>query len=244
MASPVFTVAQSYDEFTPRLTWYESWKRLLDVTLALVGLVITLPIMLVAALCVKLTSRGPALYSQIRLGMGGRPFRIYKLRTMAHNCEAKTGPCWSTKGDPRVTRLGRFLRASHIDELPQLWNILIGHMSLIGPRPERPEMVHTLRQVIPHYEQRMAQRPGLTGLAQVQLPPDSDLESVRIKLAHDLYYLERMSFWVDVRILMATAGTVLSVPAAMTCSVLALPGGQIVEQRYKQRSVVPELQSV
>jgi lipopolysaccharide/colanic/teichoic acid biosynthesis glycosyltransferase len=220
----------------------------LDFTLALLGLIVSLPMLLVGALLVKLTSRGPVLYSQIRLGQGGRPFRIYKLRTMTHNCEALTGPCWSTVGDPRITGVGRFLRRTHVDELPQLWNILIGDMSLIGPRPERPEMVNTLEKVIPRYRQRMADLPGLTGLAQIQLPPDTDLSSVRKKLAHDLYYLERMSFWLDVRIVLATVGKVLGVPAAATKFILALPGGKAVEQHFEHQveesMVVPELQAV
>jgi lipopolysaccharide/colanic/teichoic acid biosynthesis glycosyltransferase len=247
MSGDVLVVQQSGDELTPCRTWYAVLKRPLDGILALLGLFLSLPILLPAALLVKLTSRGPVFYSQIRLGSGGRPFRIYKLRTMAHNCEAKSGPCWSTKGDPRVTTLGRFLRRTHVDELPQLWNIFIGDMSLIGPRPERPEMVCTLEKVIPRYRQRMTDRPGLTGLAQVQLPPDTDLNSVRAKLAHDLYYLERSGLWLDFRILLATAAKLLGIPVNVTCTVLALPGGKSVEQRYEQvadeRAGLPELQS-
>jgi lipopolysaccharide/colanic/teichoic acid biosynthesis glycosyltransferase len=170
---------------------------------------------------------------------------------MTNNCEAVSGPQWSTKGDPRVTRLGRFLRRTHIDELPQLWNILIGDMSLIGPRPERPEMVRTLEQVIPRYRERMTDRPGLTGLAQVQLPPDTDLDSVRSKLAHDLCYLERAGLWLDFRIVLATAAKVFGVPAGASRAVLCLPGGPAVEASYKQTveraavtpHVVPGLQS-
>jgi lipopolysaccharide/colanic/teichoic acid biosynthesis glycosyltransferase len=247
MSSAVLTVQPSGDELTPRRSWYAFVKRPLDAVLALLGLIVSLPILLPAALLVKLTSRGPVLYSQVRLGAGGRPFWIYKLRTMAHNCEAQSGPCWSTKGDPRVTPLGRFLRRTHLDELPQLWNILIGDMSLIGPRPERPEMVRTLEKVLPRYRQRMADRPGLTGLAQVQLPPDTDLNSVRAKLAHDLYYLERSGFWFDIRILLATAAKIMGIPAGVTRSVLALPGGKSVEQQYERAvdegAAVPELQS-
>jgi lipopolysaccharide/colanic/teichoic acid biosynthesis glycosyltransferase len=236
MSSVILAVTHHGDESTARRTWYARLKHLLDATLALLGLILSMPVLLPAALLVKLTSRGPMLYSQIRLGLGGRPFRIYKLRTMSHNCEALSGPCWSTKGDPRVTAFGRFLRRTHIDELPQLWNILVGDMSLVGPRPERPEMVRTLEQVIPRYRERMAERPGLTGLAQVQLPPDTDLNSVRSKLAHDLYYLERVGFWFDLRILLATVGSVLGVPSAATCALLALPGGKGVQQHFDRRS--------
>ena len=234
MSSAALTIKPLCDAAAHRAAWYARLKRLLDAVLALVGLVVSLPVLLAAALLVKLTSRGPVLYSQVRLGLGGRPFRIYKLRTMTNNCEALSGPCWSTRGDPRVTRVGRFLRRTHLDELPQLWNILIGDMSLVGPRPERPEMVHGLQQVIPRYRERMADRPGLTGLAQVQLPPDTDLDSVRSKLAHDLCYLERAGLWLDFRIVLATAARVLGVPATMTRAVLGLPGGAAVERAYRQ----------
>lgn len=248
MNDPVVAVGPTGDDPNLRRTWYEGTKRPLDFSLAFFGLIVSLPVLLSAALLVKLTSRGPIFYSQIRLGLGGRLFRIYKLRTMIHNCEALSGPCWSSQGDPRVTRLGRFLRRTHLDELPQLWNILIGDMSLIGPRPERPEIVGTLEKVIPRYRQRLAELPGLTGLAQVQLPPDTDLNSVRRKLAYDLYYLERFDLWFDVRILLATFAKVLGVPANTTRSLLALPTSEAVEQHYVQGvedlAVVPELQAV
>ena len=139
----------------------------------------------------KLTSRGPALYLQLRMGRNGKPFPIYKIRTMHYQCEKKSGAQWSTPGDSRILPLGRWLRRMHIDELPQLWNVIRGDMSLIGPRPERPEFVPQLEQAIAHYGQRLLLRPGVTGLAQVQLPADTDLNSVRTKLAYDLYYLRQ-----------------------------------------------------
>src|SRR5207253_4196733 len=142
----------------------------------------------------------PVFYSQIRLGRGGKPFAIYKIRTMTHNCEKVSGAQWSTPGDARITPVGRFLRKTHLDELPQLWNVLRADMSLVGPRPERPEFVPKLEHALPRYRDRLAVRPGVSGLAQVQLPPDTDLASVRRKLAHDLFYVERMSFWLDLRI--------------------------------------------
>jgi len=251
MSSAALTIKRTHVEAPPRPAWYGRLKRFLDAVLALVGLVVSLPILLPAALLVKLTSRGPMLYSQVRLGLAGRPFRIYKLRTMTDNCEAVSGPRWSTKGDPRVTWLGRFLRRTHIDELPQLWNIFVGDMSLVGPRPERPDMVRTLEQVIPRYRERMTDRPWLTGLAQVQLPPDTDLDSVRSKLAHDLCYLERAGLWLDFRIVLATVAKVLGVPAGAGRAVLCLPGGPAVEASYRQTvegaavtpPVVPGLQS-
>src|SRR5207249_2271789 len=160
--------------------------------------------MLLGAVLVKLTSPGPILYSQTRLGRHGRSYTIYKIRSMSHNCEKQSGPRWSTAGDSRVTPIGRLLRRTHVDELPQLWNVLRGEMSLIGPRPERPEFVPQLERALPQYRQRLLVRPGVTGLAQVQLPPDSDLASVRRKLAYDLYYVHGCNFCLDVQLLLAT----------------------------------------
>src|SRR5207245_99711 len=135
-----------------------------EFVLALVLLLISIPVLAVAALLVKLTSRGPILYSQVRLGKGGRPYKLYKIRTMGVDSE-EHGARWSRPGDPRVTLVGRFLRKTHLDELPQLWNILRGHMHLIGPRPERPEFIPKLAEAIPHYHDRLLIRPGITGLA-------------------------------------------------------------------------------
>jgi lipopolysaccharide/colanic/teichoic acid biosynthesis glycosyltransferase len=208
-------------------------KRALDVLLALVFCVPALPLVLFAGLLVKLTSRGPLLYSQVRLGLGGRPFRIFKIRSMVADSE-KNGACWSTPGDPRVTRAGRFLRRTHLDELPQLWNVLRGDMSLVGPRPERPEFVPTLEVAVPHYRDRLQVRPGLTGLAQVQLPPDTDLESVERKLACDLCYLQGVGFWLDLRLLLATVCYVLGWSCRWPCRVLRLPPAAGAEAAYRE----------
>jgi lipopolysaccharide/colanic/teichoic acid biosynthesis glycosyltransferase len=186
-------------------------RRFLDFTLALVLAAVAVPVVALAALAVRLTSRGPAFYTQVRTGKGGRPFTIYKLRSMIHKCESLTGPRWTMPGDPRITPIGWLLRFTHIDELPQLLNVLKGEMSLIGPRPERPEFVAELEQLIPDYAERHCVTPGITGLAQVQLPPDTDVESVRRKLIFDLHYIRNISFWLDVRILMATALHMLGV---------------------------------
>jgi lipopolysaccharide/colanic/teichoic acid biosynthesis glycosyltransferase len=167
-------------------------------------LIISLPLLLAVASLVKLTSAGPVLYSQARLGRGGRIFRVYKIRTMVHQCEAHTGPVWAVRDDPRVTPVGRFLRDTHIDEIPQLWNVIRGEMSLIGPRPERPEIASKIAHSLPAYDGRLDVRPGLTGLAQVRLPPDSDLSTVRQKLTYDLYYIRNLGLWLDVRIAAAT----------------------------------------
>jgi len=183
-------------------TRYETVKPWLDIGLAALLLLASAPIILIALLLVKLTSKGPTIYTQKRLGKGGRTFTLSKIRTMHQDCERETGPTWSFPGDTRVTPLGRFLRWAHIDELPQLVNVLRGEMSLVGPRPERPELVAQIERALPRY--RLAVRPGLTGLAQVQQGPDTDLSTVGRKLNYDLYYLDRMSFWLDLRVLVGT----------------------------------------
>jgi lipopolysaccharide/colanic/teichoic acid biosynthesis glycosyltransferase len=192
--------------------WYLPCKAVLDRILALVFLVPAIPIIALAALLIKLTSRGPAFYKQTRVGLNGKPFTMWKLRTMIHKAESLTGPRWSLPGDPRITWMGAFLRATHLDELPQLVNVLRGDMSLIGPRPERPEFLPELERAMPGYRRRLAVRPGVTGLAQVQLPPDSDVSSVRRKLAYDLYYVQRISPWLDVRLFCCTLFYALGVP--------------------------------
>src|SRR5262245_1634813 len=230
------------------LGWYLLPKHVADWLAALVLLVLTLPLLIIAALLVKLTSRGPIVYSQVRLGRNGKPFSIYKLRTMTHNCESLTGAQWSKPGDARITPVGRFLRRTHLDELPQLWNVLRGDMSLVVPRPERPEFVPQLEQAIPFYRDRLLVRPGITGLAQVQLPPDTDLHSVRRKLAHDVYYIRCVSVWLDFRIMLATLFGVLCIPCAVSRMLLRLPGGPSVEKAYEekaaQETLNPELQPV
>jgi lipopolysaccharide/colanic/teichoic acid biosynthesis glycosyltransferase len=232
MSNGALALGPTEDELFSQRRFSTSVKRAVDFLLALAGLVLSAPILLAAAVLIKLTSRGPVLYSQIRLGLGGRPFRIYKLRSMYQNCEALSGACWSVKGDPRITPVGHFLRKTHVDELPQLWNILVGDMSLIGPRPERPEMIPGLERAIPHYRRRLLILPGLSGLAQVQLPPDSDLQSVRIKLAYDLCYLENMSLLLDCRILLATIFKVFGVSFDRIRRLCGLPCARLIEERY------------
>jgi lipopolysaccharide/colanic/teichoic acid biosynthesis glycosyltransferase len=187
-----------------RHAWYPACKAAADVLFGALLSVAALPVIAACAAVVKLTSPGPAFYTQTRVGRGGRTFTIYKLRSMVHNCESLTGPRWSLPGDPRVTRFGWFLRVSHLDELPQLLNVLRGEMALVGPRPERPEFLPELERELPAYRQRLGVRPGVTGFAQVQLPPDTDVDSVRRKLAYDLYYIERLGPWLDLRLLLAT----------------------------------------
>jgi len=229
---PFAHTAESGPEFTfEQLTTGADWplKRLLDIAVASALLVVCAPLILLCMVAVKLTSPGSALYSQIRLGRGRRPYRIFKIRSMTHNCEAATGARWATANDARVTPIGRFLRCSHLDELPQLWNILRGDMSLVGPRPERPELICKLEPAIAHYGERMLVRPGVTGLAQVNLPPDTDLESVRRKLLYDRYYVAIGGLWLDLRLLAATGLYLLAIPFRISCAVLLLPGAREVE---------------
>jgi len=227
-------------------TFYGVVKVSMDFVCALLLLVLMAPIILLAALAVKLTSRGAVFYAQTRLGRGGKPYTIYKIRSMFHNCESLSGVRWATARDQRITPVGRFLRATHIDELPQLWNVLRTEMSLVGPRPERPEFVPRLAQAIPGYRERLLVRPGITGLAQIQLPADTGLESVRRKLAYDLYYIENMTLWLDLPILLNTACKVIGIPFRMSGKVFLVPGGARVEEAYETavvvNGVVPELQ--
>ena len=154
---------------------------------------------------------------------------------MKHRCEDQSGAQWSDPNhDPRVTRVGWYLRKFHLDELPQLWNVLRGEMSLIGPRPERPEFVKNLERSIPHYGQRLLVRPGMTGLAQVQLPPDTDLASVRRKLAYDLYYIRNLRFRLDLKIYLGTVVYLAGIPVSVMRKVLRVPGGHYVEMAYER----------
>lgn len=184
-------------------------KAAFDLTLAALVAVPSLILIAVSALLIRITSRGPAIYRQTRLGRFGRPFTIYKLRTMRVDSEAVGGAQWSGRGDPRVTWLGWILRALHIDELPQLLNVWRGEMSLIGPRPERPEIVVSLRPMIRGYDRRLAVLPGVTGFAQVHLPPDETTDCVRRKLIFDRYYVRHASWKLDLKILGLTALKVL-----------------------------------
>jgi lipopolysaccharide/colanic/teichoic acid biosynthesis glycosyltransferase len=196
-------------------------------------LIVFAPLLVVLAAMVKLASRGPAFYSQTRLGKDGRHYRIFKLRTMTHNCESTTGPVWAAINDRRVTRLGRILRDTHLDELPQLWNVLRGEMSLIGPRPERPEIAHRIESILPEFNQRLQVKPGMTGLAQLRLPADTDIAQVQHKLAHDLYYLENLGPVLDLKIIASTGFHVLATGFG-TLSRLLLVGAPAVRQQINQ----------
>lgn len=194
---------------------------------ALALLALTAPLWIAIAFLIKLTSRGPVLYHQTRVGLdsrrsgarpheprrkqdlGGKPFTIYKFRTMRVDAEQHTGAIWASAADPRVTAVGRWLRAYRLDELPQLINVLRGEMNLVGPRPERPSIVTELRKEIPQYQQRQRTLPGITGHAQVSLEYDSSLDDVRKKVAHDLEYIRKASPWEDFKIMLKTIPVML-----------------------------------
>ena len=184
-------------------------KRTLDAICALAALVVLLPVMLLVAIAVKLSSRGPVLYHQARVGLHGHVFNIHKFRSMREDAEKDTGAIWAVKQDGRVTRVGGFLRRTRLDELPQLWNVLRGEMSLVGPRPERPEFVSSLQRTIPFYRQRHSVRPGLTGWAQVCFTYGATVEDAMEKLQYDLFYIKNMSTALDLFIMAKTAKTVL-----------------------------------
>jgi sugar transferase (PEP-CTERM system associated) len=183
-------------------------KRLLDIGVAATALIVAAPVMLLVALAVRLDSPGPVFFRQDRVGRGGREFTLWKFRSMRTDAEAG-GAQWAVAGDPRVTRAGRFLRQTRLDELPQLWNVLIGDMSLVGPRPERRMFVDQLKEQIPLYEQRLVVRPGLTGWAQIKASYASSVEESLEKLKFDLYYIKNLSLFLDISILLSTARTVL-----------------------------------
>jgi sugar transferase (PEP-CTERM system associated) len=185
-----------------------AYKQLVSIVVSLVGLVLCLPLIPFIALAVK-SSPGPVLYRQKRVGRDGSVFDCLKFRTMRADAEADSGPTWTGDNDPRITRVGQFLRLSRLDEIPQLWNVLKGDMSFVGPRPERPEFVGQLTQAIPHYQLRHTVRPGLTGWAQVRYKYANTLEDSKQKLQFDLFYIKNISVGLDLLILFETLKIVL-----------------------------------
>jgi sugar transferase (PEP-CTERM system associated) len=177
--------------------------------IAVLGIIVAAPLMLLTALAVWLTSRGPALYRQVRIGLNGKPFTLYKFRSMRADAEADTGAIWASQDDPRITPVGRFIRNTRLDELPQLFNVLKGEMSLVGPRPERPEFVEVLLEKIPYYRQRHAVRPGITGWAQINYKYGDSLEDTMVKLEYDLYYVKHISLSLDLYIIFHTLKAML-----------------------------------
>jgi exopolysaccharide biosynthesis polyprenyl glycosylphosphotransferase len=187
----------------------QALKRMTDIAMSLGLLVLTLPVWIVLAILIPLDSSGPIFYIQRRVGQGGKEFTLLKFRSMFHDAEAKTGAVLAQERDPRVTRIGRFLRSTRSDELPQLLNVLRGQMSLVGPRPERREFVERFVREIPLYERRLNVKPGLTGWSQVHLKYDSRADQIPIKLKYDFYYIENMSLPLDMKILFMTLFVIL-----------------------------------
>lgn len=189
---------------------FERFKRVSDILLSLVALTIASPIMFFAAILIKTNSRGPVIYRQLRVGKNHKIFKIYKLRTMAVDAEKFSGAVWAKKNDSRVTSVGKILRKTHIDEIPQFINVLKGEMSIVGPRPERPEMVRTLKQLIKDYELRLQVNPGITGLAQAVHKYDETIEDVKKKIKFDLLYIRKMCLWTDLTIIGRTFAVVVT----------------------------------
>lgn len=218
--------AQAAEVTEARGSAAETLRRLLNCTLALLALLVAAPVMLLVAILIRCTSRGPVIYTQTRVGLdrrvrsgptnhrrvrdaGGRPFRIYKFRTMRIDAEQHSGAVWATNEDPRVTPVGRYLRQYRLDELPQLVNVLLGDMNIVGPRPERPTLFAELREEIREYPLRQRARPGITGLAQINQHYDSCIEDVRNKVRYDLQYIERQGIVEDLKIMLKTIPVIL-----------------------------------
>jgi lipopolysaccharide/colanic/teichoic acid biosynthesis glycosyltransferase len=180
------------------------FKRMLDVVLGSLAAIICAPVLGLCVLLIKLSDPGPAIYAQWRVGRHGRLFRIYKLRTMRYRAEHGTGAVCAQLDDQRVMAVCRWMRQSHVDELPQLWNIISGEMSLVGPRPERPEIHERICEMLPEFRQRLAVKPGLTGLAQLRNGYTNDLGGNKRKLEYDLVYIGRMNWWTELKLLVLT----------------------------------------
>jgi len=189
---------------------YLLFKRIFDLVISGIGLLLFSPLFLIIAFLIKVDSSGPVFFRQERVGENGRIFKIWKFRTMRENAEAQTGPVWAQEDDPRITRIGRFLRKSHLDELPQLINVFKGEMSLIGPRPERPELYKKIIQVIPHFSERLKVKPGITGLAQVRYQYGASLKDAARKLRYDLLYIKRRCWLLDFQIILWTINRILT----------------------------------
>jgi len=183
---------------------FAQFKRGLDLSIAAVGLTITSPLLAFLGILIKLDSKGSIIYRQNRVGMNGKVFRIFKLRTMRSDAEKYTGAVWASENDSRVTRLGKILRKTHLDEIPQLFNVVKGEMSIVGPRPERPEIVRDLKTAICDYEKRLNVQPGITGLAQVRHKYDETIADVKKKIKYDIFYIKKMCWLVEMRIIAQT----------------------------------------
>jgi len=206
----------------PQISDYFAWKSGLDRLAAAFLLVFLLPVIAVLLVLVRLTSKGPVIYRQVRVGKDGKVFTMYKIRSMRLDAESATGAVWASRKDPRITALGRVLRKLHLDELPQLFNVLRGDMSLVGPRPERPEFVDKLDQKIDGYCHRLLVKPGITGFAQLNLPSDIDLNDVRKKLVLDFEYIESASLGFDFLLVFGTALKVVKLTGRIPLTLLGI----------------------
>ena len=185
-----------------------SAKRVFDIVVALLGLLLLAPLLLILGLLIRFRLGAPVFFTQIRPGLHGQPFKLIKFRTMCNDAE-KNGAVWACKDDPRVTKVGHILRKTRLDEIPQLFNVLRGDMSFVGPRPERPEFVDTLKEKIPYYSKRHFVKPGVTGWAQVRYPYGASVEDSLEKLRYDLYYIKNFSVFLDILIILETVKVVL-----------------------------------
>ena len=205
------------------------WKYAIERIVGCLLMLLTLPLVLTLGALVKLTSRGPVFCRQTRIGLDGSVFEIMKFRTMRSNSEAGSKAIWSCKIDTRFTRVGRVLRKLHFDDLPQLWNVVLGEMSLVGPRPERPEICESLAEHIDGYHGRVTVKPGVTGLAQITLSRDESLEDVRRSQIFDLYYVNEADFWLELRILFVTAMRIIGIKSKTVLSLMHLSHRHILE---------------
>ena len=203
-------VEKQFTSINYKLIYLTGIKRFMDLVLSVLLFVTGLPFYIIFGLLIKLDSKGPVLFKQIRAGLQNSSFLLYKFRSMGFHAEADTGPIWTAQNDPRITKVGQFLRRFRFDEFPQLLNVLKGEMSLVGPRPERPFFVEKLKQEYPFYMRRLKVRPGITGWAQIKHPYDEQLEDVREKLRYDFYYIENVSLWLDLKIIISTVRVMLS----------------------------------
>jgi exopolysaccharide biosynthesis polyprenyl glycosylphosphotransferase len=189
---------------------YTFAKRIFDVVVSILAIIFLSPLFLFAAILIKCSSKGPVFFTQTRVGKDGKHFEIFKFRTMRVDAEKTTGPVWAAQNDPRLIPVGKFLRKSHIDEIPQFINVIRGEMSIIGPRPERPLFVDQFKRQIMDYERRLEVKPGITGLAQVWHRYDETIEDVRKKIKYDLLYIRRLCLWTDLSILLRTVRVVFT----------------------------------
>ncbi len=209
-------------------------KYLFDRCIGSVLLVLASPVILVLIALIRLTSPGPGLYRQTRVGLRGRRFEIIKLRSMVKNAEKPGQAVWCVKNDCRVTGLGRILRKLHLDELPQLWNVAVGDMSLVGPRPERPEICEKLVTQIDGYYQRTLVKPGVTGLSQINLPPDESIDDVRRKQILDLRYIDEANWWLDIRMLAATGLRMFGIKGEIVMKAMGLCRRNLLHAQFNE----------